>query len=528
MIFNPFTFEASSSGGSWDLTCLTTGVIHAHYDFTNAANLTLSGTDVNGVTDLSGNGFDLTSALTLPPTWNSGSELVEIVESTTTVQSFEATLGAGGTDYGVYLVVMEPKTVQTSISRFVGWSSTVNDYIDATKIVPFAEAKMGTIVNSIVELADPAVSSLNNGQEIWVMKATTSGFELRKDGLILNSAVIGTQRVSFENEITIGRAHKTNRSSSMDIKEFILLKGDVSDDIVDSVEWYLASKHSLTLDAGHAYKVSDPVSCNPGVIVPPSLDMTAMWNVYFSAHNDYHAGFNTALGADGNSYFITGNEVGNRTEAYSDKVDLNLNQGQYLITNGLINSVSEVASMNFGTIDTLGTNFIHKVGDFTMFAVYTWDGNTNDINYKHWAGGKKGFKIEGAGNGINISDGFNTAFDGTGIASGGITFDFDPLGAYLINTGNPFFICVQRDTINKKYITYIGEITSGNDATNIKIHDTVTDSGQYLVNPFNNSNDKIEFLIDEGSTLHAFGYSNNVGSIGTINSTFEFLITRFS
>ena len=426
---------------------------------------------------------------------------------------------------------MEPTAINTAFSRFIGFDSTNNDATVTDKIAPFlgASTSVRTVSGSGISM-NTGNGNFNNGLEIWTMVATTSSMEMRRNGFVEDTATIGTNRISFEDDITIGRSWNNAYTSSLNIKELLMIKGDVSDDLMETVEWYLADKYGYTLDAGHTYNSSDPTSCNPSIVTPPQPDMTQIWDMYFSAHSDYQSGFNTAVGADGNTYFLSGRDVGNTSNinAHPTSTDISINHGMYINGDGLTNSLNEAASLELET-NTDNGSIAHGNGDYTMFVVYNYDGTTNDRNYKHWAGGPKGWKIEGATGGINISDTFNTQLDGSGTASGGETFQFDPAnGSYTIATANPFFFCIQRDVTNNKYLIYTGELDTGNTAAaDLKIHDTVSDSGWYLTEPFTNNSTEYEFLTDEDSTLHVWGYSPSVVPVADINATYEFLITRF-
>jgi hypothetical protein len=266
---------------------------------------------------------------------------------------------------------------------------------------------------------------------------------------------------------------------------------------------------------------------NIGLTTSSGFDMSSAWKIFFDASIN---NFTTSAGNDGNSYFLKGTDSIMKVtdNIVANNVLPGFNTGFYVVSNGLLLNTDEKASLQIKMTDGVTANELsHKDQSFTMFVVYTWDGNTNDINYKHWSGGKRGFKIEGPSAGINITDGFNSLFNGTGTASNGQVFSFDPSGSYSINTGNPFFICVQRDVSNKKYIINTGEILSGNTIGNLKTHDTAINSSLYVTNPFNNSNDNIEFLVDENSILHAFGYVDDVVTKTDIEGTYLNMINIF-
>lgn len=519
MIFNPFKLGESTGSETWTVDCLGNNVV-GWYDGTDSGNMVLSGSDVTQLTDLSGNNNHLISAVTSPPQFSTDHITMD------NTQAFETTMSLS-TDYGGFFIVMNIDGLTANPSTLIGASSTADDYAIANQLVPLiydsARVRIWENGSTFLNLG----TGLQN-QKILISSIANSTLAYgRSNGFTELSLSAGTNRFNFD-EVTVGSSFGNTYSATMDFYELIVFKGDITTDQFESIEWYLTNKHGLTLDAGHTYVATDPATCDPLVIAPPSLDMTAIWDVYFSAHNDYQSDFNTTGGGDGNDYFISGRDAADNVEIITNTSFLaSNNEGNYLVNNGLQNSITENASLKMSMIGDNADNYAHGSGDFTMFVVYTWDGNTNDTNYKHWAGGTKGFKIQGASSGINISDGFNTSADDTGTASGGETFEFDPAGSYSINSGNPFFFCVQRDTTNKKYIIYTGEITSGNTAADIKIHDTASDSSWYVTNPYDNSNSSIEFKVDEDSVLHAWGFDKSVVPIGNINSTFEFLVTRF-
>lgn len=266
------------------------------------------------------------------------------------------------------------------------------------------------------------------------------------------------------------------------------------------------------------------------MILNPFLSFTTVdfsdWKIFFNTSNMLN--LITDVGLDGNDYFVKATD---EIAQIPDNISINLsnynpsvNTGLYVTTNGLVGNTDEKASLLVKMTDGSKSNaFAHGNGDYTMCVVYTWDGAVNDMNYKKWAGGKKGFKIESSG--MNIADTFNTAPDGSGTASNGITFVFDPMSSVDITTG-PFFFCVQRDVANKKYVIYTGEILAGNTASDLKIHDSVS-SGWYLTNPFTNNDDQIEFMVDESSTFHAIGYSNTVIDKTAIEATYVEMITIY-
>ena len=528
MILNPFNLGSVVPAGSWDLTCLAPGELHAHYDFTDAANMTLSGTDVLTVTDLSGNGFTLAPTVN-SPNWNAGSSLVEFDKTNT--EDLAATLGAGGTDYGAYIVVMEPKAITAGFSRFVGFSSSSNEDTFTDTIIPFT-AFLGNVRSKSNGGSDIVTASgLNNGLEVWTLKATTSGYEMYQNGLSIGSFTLGTKRISFEDEITIGRGTSNVFVTDMDIKEFILLKGDVSDNTIESVEWYLADKYGYTLDAGHPYNASSPVPCNV-VVTPPVFDMDSAWKIFLNGANQ--ADWVTTTGLDGNEYFVETEDSisGNSISINSAFYDPNQNIGFYITANGLYMNANENATLFFSMASGADTSALaHADSSFTIGFVYNYDGNTNGSNYKHWAGGRKGFKIEGATNGINIADTFNTAADGTGTASSGETFQFDPAnGSYTIATANPFFFCISRviDPFgDNKYLIYTGELTGSATLSDLKVHDTISDSGWYLTNPYSNVNDEIEFAVDDDSILHAWFYNNEAVIESSIENTYLYMDQLF-
>ncbi len=522
MLFNPFNLGGVSGSETWTPTCLGAGLI-GWYDGTDSANMSLSGSDVTQLNDLSGLNNHMTVIASNSPEFSTD----HINFDHTTVESLEA-LPALSTDYGAYFLVANISGSTTDPSTLVGFNYSTDDTSVANEIQPFrysgARVRMWENGASLINLG----ALLTGTKRLFSAVANSTNIYGRVNGATSATAVTGTKRFNFA-QVTLGRSYQDALASSMEFYELIVVKGDITTDQFESLEWYLANKHGLTLDASHTYFSTAPTSCDPITTVPPTYDMTQVWDIYFSAHTDYQSGFQTTTGSDGNTYYLSGRDVANTTDIlpHPDNTDPAISHGMYLSGKGLVNSENEAASMRMYVTTDVG-NKAHNNGPFTMFVVYTWDGNTNDINYKHWIGGKKGFKIEGASSGVNVSDGFNTSADGTGTASGGETFDFDPAGSYSINTGNPFFICVQRDVANKKYKIYTGEIDTGHTAaSDLKVQDTVSDSGWYLVNPYSNSNDFMEFLTDEDSTLHAWGYSPSVVPVADINATFEHLVTRF-
>lgn len=261
----------------------------------------------------------------------------------------------------------------------------------------------------------------------------------------------------------------------------------------------------------------------------PTYDMSSAWKIFLNGADQ--SNWATATGLDGNDYFVEAEDVISNNIISINTAFYNPNQniGFYTISDGLYMNGDEKASLNISMKSEVDVNGLsHKDGSFTLAFVYNYNGNTNDQNYKHWAGGRKGFKIEGGTGGINIADNLNTSIDNSGTASNGETFAFDPTDpSYSVSGSNPFFFCIQRDVNNSKYIIYTGELTGSATLADLKTHDTVLNSGWYVTNPFNNANDELEFLVDEDSILHAWAYNNTVVLESSIENTYLYMDQLF-
>lgn len=541
LVWNPQELGTSVVTGMW--------VPYAYPD-----SLTLSGTDVTQIDDLSGNGFDMTvAAVGNSPNWNSATNEVEF--DSTNSEGLTASLLGDSTAYDAHLFYAFKPLVSTLHDQwFTRANSSRGDVGDSGLAWAVGDGSIRIWNGNVALITSSNITTTIIGQS---KVSSTTGASLRIDGVEVGSSATNSQ--ARMDKLCIATDDATD-FTSMNLRGVVYIKGELSYDNMTKIEGWLAYKCGLqeNLPANHPYRFTtftDPVPS----FSPATYDIAWEWKADQSDWTTYTPG-------GGGNYFIsapnlnaahTGSSNGNEIYSNTGTGGADTGKGWTIedADKGIkLTSVSEESIKTRLWDGSSETGLRNDIGHYFELCVVTFTngyGPSNNFRKDNgwvsskWEGGSRWkhediFAENADGTGGNFNGDITMPFNGTVDGNSSKTYLF----AHTRDMGNAaaqVHACINANVPGTyadgpKYVQWIQEVTAEGSWSPL-VNDSLNESIEQVIKSYtyspayvhatapdtdNTSANTHEYYWQEGTILHMFIYGKKVITTQELSDAYEY------